>query len=120
MIADKFTIEGVFIERLTKEAFVDRVRVLVMFFKHAFTADRFTIEAVLIETLVNKALVDSWRVLLMFVKDALVAARLTMDAVVKQELMNDAFVNSCKVKEAVSAKRLLILTVSIFTFKKMR
>ena len=59
LIADKFTIEAVFIETLTKEAFVDRVRVLVMFFKHALTADRFTIEAVLIDTFLNEALVDN-------------------------------------------------------------
>ena len=50
----------------------------------------------------------------MFVKDAFVAARLMMDAVVKQEFTNDAFVDSCKVKDAVSANRLLILTVSIY------
>ena len=58
-MADKFTIEAVFIETLTKEAFVDRVRVLVIFFKHAFTADRFTIDAVFIETLVKDAFVDN-------------------------------------------------------------
>jgi hypothetical protein len=57
-MADKFTIEAVFIETLTNEAFFDRVRVLVMFVKHAFVADRFTIEALFIDALVNEALVD--------------------------------------------------------------
>ena len=44
LIADKFMIEAVLIETLTKEVFDDRVRVLVMFLKQAFTADRFTMK----------------------------------------------------------------------------
>ena len=59
LIADKFTIEAVLIETLTKEALVDKARVLLMFVKHAFVAERITMEAVFIDALVKEALVDN-------------------------------------------------------------
>ena len=63
LVADRFTIEAVFIETFMKEAFSHSCKVLVMFVKHALVADRFTIEAVLIEILLKEADRDSCKVL---------------------------------------------------------
>ena len=51
LVAERFTIEAVFIEILLKDAFIDSCNVLNTY--------KFVIEAVLIETFEKDALVDS-------------------------------------------------------------
>ena len=53
-VADRFTMDTVFIDELT-----DMIRALVKLVKQAFVDERFTTEAVFIETFMKEAFVDT-------------------------------------------------------------